>query len=154
MTDQAAGLRAWAAPDALPLGVIGYPGDDALMQALALLPAPAGRRWQALRDDQTTRTIALAWVLWVDTAQVDVADLYRRVKRVLNPVTAPATTVLLWLHDTRGAGAHLSPDPATARLIDNLSMTLKRFVNVELTRDLSHWQRCLPDVCQASVSTG
>ncbi|WP_110643293.1 hypothetical protein [Salinicola sp. CPA57] len=149
MTDQAAGLRAWADPDALQLGVIGEPGDDALMQALTVLPTSRGGCWQALRVDQL-RGPALAWMLWVDTAQIDVADLYRRVKRALAPPAAsspPTTgtpvTLLLWLHDG-GTSTQPSLDSATTRLLANLSMTLKRFLNVELTPDLARWQRCVP----------
>lgn len=148
MSDQAAGLRAWAAPDSLPLGIIGDPGDDALMQALATLPAPAGRRWQAMRGEY--HCLPEAWLLWVDTAQIDVADLYRRIKLVFasTPAIETPDLMLLWLHDVSDrsiSGANLNPlNPARARLLDNLSTTLKRFMNVELTRDPARWLSSLP----------
>lgn len=148
MTDQAAGLRAWAAPGTVPLGVIGEPDDEALMQALAQLPAPAGRRWQVTQEDGAASAAVRAWVLWVDAVQVDVADLYRRVKRTLAPVAlsaAPAVPLLLWLHDSDNAGARPALDAATAQLLTNLSTTLRRFLNIELIRDLADWQRRLPE---------
>ena len=89
-----------------------------------------------------------AWVLWVDAVQVDVADLYRRVKRTLAPVAssaAPAVPLLLWLHDSDNAGARPTLDAATAQLLTNLSTTLRRFLNIELIRDLADWQRRLPE---------
>lgn len=179
MTDQAAGLRAWAAPDGLPLGVIGEPDEGALRQVLASIPAPAGLRWQARLGEEATRETVAAWVLWVDTAEVDVADLYRRVKRALVPAPSTAasqvdspmaatmasdtsrgadtatellsvagrnttsTPLLLLLHD---AGRVSPPPPlssATVRLLTNLGAALKRFLNVELTRDVTCWQRGL-----------
>ncbi|WP_110691398.1 hypothetical protein [Salinicola halophyticus] len=158
MRDQAAGLRAWAErPDSLVLGVIGDPGEDALGRALAQLPRVEGHRWQALRNDQVRQTSVTAWMLWVDTAGfnvaevgeagLDVADLYRRVKRALTPITAPAASatslpLLLWLDDDDKEGAP-ALDPATMRLLANLGTTLKRFLNVELLRDPADWQRRL-----------
>lgn len=149
MTDQAAGLRAWAAPGTVPLGVIGEPDDEALMQALAQLPAPAGRRWQVTQEDGAASATVRAWVLWVDAVQVDVADLYRRVKRTLAPVAssaASAVPLLLWVHDAGNAGVRPSLDAATVQLLTNLSTTLRRFLNIELIRDLADWQRRLPSV--------
>ncbi|WP_087718247.1 hypothetical protein [Salinicola salarius] len=148
MTDQAAGLRAWAAPGTVPLGVIGEPDDEGLMQALAQLPAPAGRRWQVTLEAQAASATVRAWVLWVDAAQVDVADLYRRVKRTLAPVASsagPAVPLLLWVQDAGNSGARPTLDAATAQLLTNLGTTLRRFLNIELIRDLADWQRRLPE---------
>ncbi|OLO06621.1 hypothetical protein BTW08_16525 [Salinicola sp. MH3R3-1] len=169
MRDQAAGLRAWAErPDSLVLGVIGDPGEDALGRALAQLPRVEGRRWQALRNDQVRQTSVTAWMLWVDTAGfdvaevgevgLDVADLYRCVKRALTPITAPAASatslpLLLWLDDDDKEGAP-ALDPATMRLLANLGTTLKRFLNVELLRDPADWQRRLIASGRVSAASG
>lgn len=146
MSDQAAGLRAWSTTDSLPLGIIGDPGEDALMQALATLPAPADRRWQAVRGEQ--RPVSGAWLLWVDVAQIDVTDLYLRVKRAL-PDDQIGLTLLLWLGESTGtrsedARADASLDAAAIRLLANLRATLKRFLHVELTQDSSRWLTSLP----------
>ncbi|MGM8932608.1 hypothetical protein [Salinicola halophyticus] len=170
MRDQAAGLRAWAErPDSLVLGVIGDPGEDALGRALAQLPRVEGRRWQALRNDQMRQTSVTAWMLWVDTAgfdvaevdeaELDVADLYRCVKRALTPITAPAASatslpLLLWLDDDGGGYGHPPLAPATARLLDNLGTTLKRFLNVELLRDPADWQHRLIASGRVSAASG
>gem|GEM_PF-2372546 len=156
MTDQAAGLRVWAgSADVLALGVIGEPPQDSLMRVVARLPTLGGRRWQALPN----AAAPAGWMLWVgsvgvdvaglDVAALDVADLYRRVKRALIPHAAPAAPafsdplpLLLWLDDGRSGDGPPS-DPTTARLLDNLSTTLKRFLNVELMRDPGDWQRRL-----------
>lgn len=166
MSDQAAGLRAWAEPGSLSLSVIGDPENDALMQALAMLPAPTGRRWQAARSGH--HAASGAWLLWVDVtqgvdvtqrvdvAQIDVADLYRRLKLAFasSPAIENPELVLLWLH---GVGDASSASAAglnanTLRLLDNLSTTLKRFMQVELTRDAARWYRSLPVSCSGAVS--
>ncbi|MGQ7244104.1 hypothetical protein ACUN9V_11650 [Salinicola sp. V024] len=165
MTDQAAGLRVWAgSADVLALGVIGDPGEDALGRALAQLPRVEGRRWQALRNDQVRQASVTAWMLWVDTAgfdvaELDVADLYRRVKRALTSITASAASatslpLLLWLDDDGGEYGRPTLAPATARLLDNLGTTLKRFLNVELLRDPADWQHRLIASGRVSAASG
>jgi hypothetical protein len=165
VTDQAAGLRVWAgSADVLALGVIGEPPEASLTHAVARLPVLGGRRWQALPNAPTPA----GWMLWVDAvgfgmaevdvAGLDVADLYRRVKRALTPFDASAVSdplpLLLWLDDGGGGYGHPTLAPTTARLLDNLGTTLKRFLNVELLRDPGDWQRRLVISGRVSATTG
>ncbi|WP_110655304.1 hypothetical protein [Salinicola halimionae] len=158
MTDQAAGLRVWAeCADSLMLGVIGEPGEDLLMRALVQLPSIENRRWQAVRG--TPASAVTGWMLWVDTAGVDAADLYRCVKRALmslaaSPASANPLPLLLWLHDACDRRIHPLLDSPTARQLDNLSAALKRFLNVELTRDPADWQRRLRVTGRLSAASG
>ncbi|GHB16608.1 hypothetical protein [Salinicola rhizosphaerae] len=154
MNDQAAGLRAWASPDALPLGVIGEPGYDALMKVVAGLPTLAERAWLPIGEAEARRRAASAWLLWADIAQLDVAELYRRLKVSVGPGSLP----LLWIHDTRQGGSVAERDASrrearsqpAERLLDNLAVSARRFLGVELTRDAERWRSRLIECGRAS----
>ncbi|WP_110709806.1 hypothetical protein [Salinicola sp. CR57] len=137
MSDQAAGLRARLSPAAVPLRVLGEPGDDALGRALATLPAPEGRTWLALGEHEAGMS-PVGWLLWVDTTRLDVADLYRRLKLAV-PAGRARVPVLCWLHDSRGGTFFPALDEESARLLDNLGVTAARFLGIELIRDPASW---------------
>lgn len=137
MSDQAAGLRARLSPGALPLRVVGEPEGEALRRALATLPAPEGRTWLALGAHEMGSSPA-GWLLWVDTARLDVADLYRRLKLAF-PAVPGRIPVLCWLHDSCDGISFPALDEESARLLDNLGVTAARFLGIELIRDPASW---------------
>lgn len=149
MSDQAAGLRARLSPGALSLRVVGEPEGEALRRALATLPVPEGRTWLAVGEQEVGPPPA-GWLLWVDTARLDVADLYRRLKLAF-PVGPGRTPVLCWLHDSRGGVSFPALDEESARLLDNLGVTAARFLGIELIRDPASWLSRHPSMVQASA---
>ena len=61
------------------------------------------------------------------------------------PSLQVAVPLLLWVQDAGNSGARPTLDAAMAQLLTNLSTTLRRFLNIELIRDLADWQRRLPE---------
>lgn len=129
MSDQAAGLRAWHQQhDNATLLVLGRPEPVALERALARLPSPGGKGWQAVGLTQAPGRTPSYALLWLDAWQADITADYRQLKRMTVEVGRLPT--LLWLDGGDGEAA--------ARL-DKLGMAARRFLGVELIRNPRTW---------------
>ncbi len=118
-----------------------------------MMPTRASHGWRVLRQGERTAG-KVAWLAWLDAEQLDVPDLYRRLK-LAQAEQGPAGPVLLWLYDGRRQGLPQSADAATDRLIDNLGVTVERFLGFALTRDVGRWYRGVTATrCQLSSAVG
>lgn len=133
MSDQAAGLRAYASQrrDKAALVTIGHPSPQAVTATCERLASLSGLAWEtlplAVGDVSATQRSSPHWGIWVASGAEGLQRAYRELKQWSQRERLPR---LLVIRDPASAG-----DMPLGNLVD----TARRFLTVELVADPAEW---------------
>ncbi|MCI0508800.1 hypothetical protein C8E00_103192 [Chromohalobacter marismortui] len=133
MSDQAAGLRAYASQrrDKASLVTIGHPSPQAVTAICERLASLSGQAWEtlplAVGEVNAAQRTSPHWGIWVASGAEGLQRAYRELKRWSQHERLPP---LLVIRDPVGSGD---------MPLDNLVETARRFLAIELVVDPAEW---------------